>query len=256
MPFPASLSALPRKLPESPRPWLLVFDLDGTLIDSSEDLCRSVNAALEAVQKPPLSPATVASFIGNGAEALVRRALHAAERSAESASFADQESEFRAAHAFFLQFYREHKLDHTRLYQGVLEALTSLKARQPSILMAVLSNKPVRPTREICQALGLSKFFFLICGGDSFSTKKPDPEGLLSLLETAKEYRRENDRSLDQSKNGVVMIGDSEVDVLMARRARVRSLGCAYGLAPEALALACPDACVFSPAAWPMALPL
>ena len=121
--------------------------------------------------------------------------------------------------------------------------------------MAVLSNKPVRPTREICQALGLNKFFFSLCGGDSFATKKPDPKGLLSLIQSAKEFGREDHRSL-KSPDGVVMIGDSDVDVLTARRAEVRSLGCAYGLAPEALALARPDACVLSPAAWCTALPV
>ena len=104
VPIPASFSALPSRLPESPRPWLLVFDLDGTLIDSSEDLCRSVNAALDAVQKPSLPQATIASFIGNGAEALVRRALRASESRTESLSLAEHEAEFQVAYTFFFQF--------------------------------------------------------------------------------------------------------------------------------------------------------
>src|SRR5579871_3024197 len=135
---------------------LLVFDLDGTLIDSAQDLCNSVNATLREFHLKPLSDRIIASYVGNGAPTLVRRAL-AKANSVPPESV--EEAVFASAYEFFLQFYREHKLDYTYAYEGVLEALHALQqihdlpGRQPRA-MAVLTNKPVRPARGICQGLG------------------------------------------------------------------------------------------------------
>jgi phosphoglycolate phosphatase len=109
--------------------------------------------------------------------------------------------------------------------------------------MAVLTNKPVRPARDICVALGLAPYFLSIYGGNSFNTKKPDPEGLLALMAEACARPEET-----------VMIGDSEVDVLTARNAGVWSIGCTFGLAPQSLVDTPPDVLVDSPADWTAAL--
>src|ERR1700742_3506990 len=135
-------------------PELLVFDLDGTLIDSRIDLCNSVNAMLEYLNKPTLPEAVIASYIGDGASMLVRRALGVPEGDAH-----DEEYVARAL-GFFLDYYRVHKLDYTYVYDGVIEALRTIRIEFPALPMAVLTNKPVIPSREICVHFGLDRFFF------------------------------------------------------------------------------------------------
>jgi phosphoglycolate phosphatase len=221
---------------------LLVFDLDGTLIDSAQDLCNSVNATLTAFNRPPLPDATVASYIGNGARVLVQRALAADDDVEPGPDLLDK------AYAFFLEYYRDHKLDYTYAYDGVLDALAALRSVHdqldvPPRAMAVLTNKPVRPAQAICEALGLAPHFLNIYGGNSFATKKPDPEGLLALMREANARPEET-----------VMIGDSEVDVQTARNAGAWSIGCTFGLAPGSLEAIPPDVLVDSPADWTAAL--
>ena len=234
------------------QPRLLVFDLDGTLIDSSLDLCNSVNAALEHVAKPTLPNALIASYIGDGAAMLVRRALGDPD-DLDSLDPADQSGNtlFHRAFDFFLDYYRIHKLDNTRLYPGVLEALTTIRTAHPTLPMAVLTNKPVNPSREICAALGVAPFFFQNYGGNSFHTKKPDPEGLLTLIAEAQNRTGSPIQPAD-----TVMIGDSDVDILTARRAGAVSVGCTFGLAPHTLAAAEPDVTVDHPSEWPTVLGL
>jgi phosphoglycolate phosphatase len=230
-------------------PRLLVFDLDGTLIDSSLDLCNAVNAALEHVGKPELPNALIAGYIGDGAAMLVRRAL--GDPGDLDSKTNDSSEIFRRTFDFFIDSYRVHKLDNTRCYPGVLESVTAIRARHPHLPMAVLTNKPVIPSREICAALGLAPFFFQNYGGNSFASKKPDPEGLLALIAEA--------RSLLAGPllpAEVVMIGDSDVDVLTARRCGARALGCLFGLAPQSLLAAGPDLTVEHASSWPAALGL
>jgi len=217
---------------------LLVFDLDGTLIDSAQDLCNSVNATLNQFGHSPLEDTEVAGFIGDGALMLIRRALAKAYGGAVDEQFLE------LAYNFFLEYYRAHKLDFTYAYEGVLEALAALKDlhNQPRI-MAVLTNKPVRPAQDICAALGLAPYFLHIYGGNSFSTKKPDPEGLNSLMAEAGAAPEET-----------VLIGDSGVDVLTARNAGAWAIGCTFGLAPESLSTIQPDILVDSPKDWTDAL--
>jgi phosphoglycolate phosphatase len=214
---------------------LLVFDLDGTLIDSGDDLCASVNAMLHQFGRPPLPQAVISTYIGDGAARLVSRALG----EPVDAGFLD------SALAYFLDYYREHKLDRTYVYPGVFASLDTLRlepaAAQRS--MAVLTNKPIGPSLAICEALGLSPYFFRIYGGNSFATKKPDPEGLLALTQEA-----------GVSAQETLMIGDSDVDMFTARNAGVWSMGCSYGLSPHTLAAVPPDCLVESPSDWPLAL--
>lgn len=253
-----------------PVPRLLVFDLDGTLIDSSLDLCNSVNAAMTHVGRPGLPNALIASYIGDGAAMLVRRALGDpgdldSGPTARGHSAAEGDELFHRAFEFFLTYYRAHKLDNTTLYEGVFRALQEIRERHPNLPMAVLTNKPVIPSREICAALAIAPFFFQNYGGNSFATKKPDPAGLLALIAEASELAaaRGGTRKLHKRQNysailpaEVVMIGDSDADVLTARRCGARSLGCGFGLAPAALAAAQPDAMVAHARDWPAALGL
>jgi len=221
---------------------LLVFDLDGTLIDSAQDLCNSVNATLEKFDRPHLSDEIIASYIGNGALMLVRRAFSTDDGKEPG------EQLLTDAYKFFLDYYREHKLDYTYAYEGVLEALDALhkvhaQIEAPQRAMAVLTNKPVRPAQAICEALGLAPYFLQIYGGNSFATKKPDPEGMLSLMKEANAKPEET-----------VMIGDSQVDVMTARNAGAWCIGCTFGLAPGSLEAMPPDVLVDSPADWTAAL--
>jgi phosphoglycolate phosphatase len=231
-------------------PRLLVFDLDGTLIDSSLDLCNSVNAALAHVGKPSLPNPLIASYIGDGAAMLVRRAL-GDPHDLDALHPNDTDSLFRRTFDFFLTYYRAHKLDNTRCYDGVLEALTQIRTLNPHLPMAVLTNKPVIPSREICRALSLETFFFQNYGGNSFDTKKPDPEGLSTLIAEASAIS--GSPILPQH---TVMIGDSDVDALTAQRAGTLFLGCTFGLAPAALAAAEPELTVDHASEWPATLNL
>jgi len=229
-----------------PTPQLVVFDLDGTLIDSSLDLCLAVNAALAQVGRPGLPQPQIAGYIGDGAAALVRRALAAgATPTTPAQRNPEEEALFTVTYDRFIAHYSAHKLDNTRLYPGVMQALREIRARRPQLPMAVLTNKPVRVSREICAGLGVMPFFFQVYGGNSFATKKPDPEGLRTLIAEAGVRPEET-----------VMVGDSGVDVETARRCGARALGCSFGLAPEALAAARPDATVGSALEWPAALGL
>src|SRR5208337_4958940 len=97
---------------------------------------------------------------------------------------------------FFLDYYREHKLDFTYVYEGVFEGLDELRAEYPGVAMAVLTNKPVRPSRDICEHFGLDRYFFQNYGGNSFHTKKPDPSGLLALIAEASALNRSGHAAL------------------------------------------------------------
>jgi phosphoglycolate phosphatase len=230
--------------PVSP-PRLLVFDLDGTLIDSRIDLCNSVNATLAHFGKPELPEAVISSYIGDGASLLVRRAIGDPEGDPHDEEYVTE------ALTFFLDYYRVHKLDHTFLYPGVLESLQAIRSAQPEILMAVLTNKPVNPSRDICAHFGLARFFFQNYGGNSFHTKKPDPHGLMSLIAEASlitESKVIAARAITPAET--IMIGDTDIDVLTARNCGAGSIGCTFGLKPHSLADAPPDHLADSPKDW------
>lgn len=210
---------------------LVIFDLDGTLVDSVDDLCNSVNATRAYMGLPPLPHDLVASYVGNGAPVLIRRAM------GPEAS----EEQVQEALAFFLSYYREHMLDHTRPYPGVVETLEQLRGQ--GVKMAVLTNKPQRFSRDLCAGLGLAPYFFQIYGGNSFEQKKPDPIGIRTLMQEAGAKPAET-----------WMVGDSATDVLTARNAGVRSVGVTYGISPQTLKETPPDFLIDSMAELPRLL--
>lgn len=208
---------------------LLIFDLDGTLIDSRLDLVHSVNATLRHMKRPELPDDVIASYVGDGAPALIGRAL---------GKEASDQKLVRSGLEYFLAYYREHKLDHTHVYEGIGEALASMQNSHNGLprKMAVLSNKPVNPSRAIVEALGLGKFFPLVYGGNSFATKKPDPEGAQTIL-----------RETGSEPHETLIVGDSGVDVLTGRNAGTWTCGVNYGFAPHTLRDAAPDVLVDRP---------
>ncbi len=204
---------------------LLVWDLDGTLVDSELDLAHAINAMLRNLNCPELPVEVVASYVGDGAPMLVRRALGDPE----------DESYVHSALEYFLAYYREHKLDHTYIYSGVLNTLEAIRQRS-DLKMAVLTNKPIVPSRAICESLGLAPFMSQIYGGNSFPTKKPDPHGARVLLQ---EHGARPCEAL--------MIGDSQYDVLTANNSGMYSVGVNYGFSPESLKIHKPDALIDHP---------
>ena len=207
---------------------LLIFDLDGTLVDSRLDLVHSVNAMLRHFRRPQLPAEAIAAMVGDGAPMLVRRAL------------GDPRDHHLLQQAldFFVAYYREHKLDNTHAYPGIPQALEALRRADGNgeRRMAVLSNKPVNPSRQIVQALGLAPYFMQVYGGNSFATKKPDPAGARQLMREAGALPEET-----------LIVGDSSVDVLTGRNARAWTCGVSYGFAPHSLHAPAPDLLVHSP---------
>jgi len=197
---------------------LLVFDLDGTLVDSSRDLAAAVNAAL--VRVAPRAPAipleVVVSFVGEGARLLVERSLrHAGLDLAPEAVL-----------PVFFETYAERLLDTTRLYPGVAEALDALAG----LRLAVLTNKPGPFSRTILEGLGVSGRFARIWGYGDVPARKPDPAGLVRLVE-----------ELGVTAADTWMIGDSTIDVRTARAAGIRVAGVTWGLDPAGVRAASPD---------------
>jgi phosphoglycolate phosphatase len=195
---------------------LVVFDLDGTLVDSKQDLELSVNAMRGAMGLGPLPLDLIASYIGHGATELVRRSL---------GTLATSENVDKGM-AFFLNYYREHMLDHTAPYRGVPEALEKLRTPK----LAVLTNKPVNFSREMLTRLGFASYFTFVYGGNSFPQKKPDPVGLHKMME-----------DLEVLAAQTLMVGDSDTDVLTGRNAGVWTCGVTYGFGAETLRQAPPD---------------
>jgi phosphoglycolate phosphatase len=191
---------------------LVVFDLDGTLVDSSADLANAVNAALRRAdaKAPVLTLDVVRSFIGSGARNLVARSLvHAGV-----ALPADE------ALPIFLEEYERRLTEHTRFYPGVEGVLDRLAAHP----LAVLTNKPGDMSRRILDALGAGPRFFRVYGGGDLPSRKPDPEGLQRLMAEAM-----------ATPATTVMVGDSSIDVRTGRAAGAHTVGVRYGFDPESL---------------------
>jgi len=203
---------------------LLVFDLDGTLVDSELDLANAINAMLRHLKRPELPVEVIAGYIGDGVRILVSRSLGDPQ----------DDGFVTSAVEYFMLHYREHKLDNTYAYPGVLDTLRVIRERS-HLPMAVLSNKPAGPSRGICDAL-LPGFMSQVYGGDSFPTKKPDPQGALALL-------AEHGALPTQA----IMVGDSQNDVMTAENAGMFSVGVSYGLSPESLKIHPPDVLIDHP---------
>lgn len=226
---------------------LLVFDLDGTLADTREDLAQSVNHALGESGLPSLPLPAVMARVGNGARNLVRGCLEEARRlaapsaagSAASGPAGPDPSE-EAALAAFLGHYREHCLRRTAAYPGVEAALRQLGGYRKS----VLTNKPTEPAVRILEGLGLAGHFEHVLGGDNPHGRKPDPAALRWLM-----------RAADAPPGRTAMVGDGVQDAVAARRAGARLIGFLGGIAPRADLLAeSPDAAVESMESLPAAV--
>jgi phosphoglycolate phosphatase len=208
---------------------LVIFDLDGTLIDSRLDLVHSVNAALRHIERPELPDDVIASYVGDGAPILIQRAL---------GPEAADEGLVRKGLEYFLGYYREHKLDHTIIYPGIQQALAAIQGsgNGTSRKMAVLTNKPVNASRAIIEGLGMGRYFSQVYGGNSFATKKPEPEGALRIVAECGVQPRQ-----------AAIVGDSHVDIRTGRNAGLWTIAVTYGFAPHTLEVEQPDVLVDTP---------
>jgi len=182
----------------------LLFDLDGTLVDSRADLINSVNLMLAELGRKTLPDARVINFIGEGARLLVERALSASQNG-ES-----RNPDTAGALEIFRRHYREHLLDHTHVYPEVKQTLNRLA----HIPKAVVTNKPYEFTMELLEGIGLSSYFEIVLGGDSLAERKPSP---MMLVEAA--------RRCGAQASECLMVGDSRVDVEAGRAASMRTCG-------------------------------
>ena len=184
---------------------LIIFDLDGTLIDSKIDLVNSVNFTRKQLNLNPLPDEIIFSYIGDGVQKLIQRAV----------SETRNKSVFSRALNIFLSHYRDHLLDYTMVYPGVLEVLTKLDHK----VLGVLTNKPLESTLAILTGLNIKERFCFIYAGNSFRQKKPHPVGINKILNETKIPRHRT-----------LMVGDSYIDMETGQNARVSTCGVTYGL--------------------------
>lgn len=181
------------------------FDLDGTLIDSLDDLTDAVNHMLTSFNKTPLSSTEVRSLVGKGARNLVQRALGT-----------ESPVDIEQGLGLFMDFNAAHIADKSRLYSGARELLENLAAR--GTRMAIISNKGAELSRLILKTLGIDGFFEIICGGDTFTEMKPSPLPLIQVMER-----------FGINRNEVFMVGDSINDIQAGKQAGIATIGCSWG---------------------------
>ncbi|MDD3923143.1 MAG: HAD-IA family hydrolase [Endomicrobiaceae bacterium] len=186
---------------------LVIFDLDGTLVDSQQDLTSAVNFTRKYYGLKPLEVATVASYLGSGIPALVRSVLPNVD-----------EKDIPNATVMFKEFYSKHLIDTTKTYSGVSEMLSSLK----DVRKAILSNKSEKFSKDIIEKLGLKDFFDSIYGGDSFDEKKPSPRPIYEIME-----------SLSVKKENTIMVGDGANDIIAGKTADIKTIAVLYGYSPK-----------------------
>ena len=196
----------------------LCFDLDGTLVDSAEDLIRATAHSLRVVGLEPPPPEVIIGYVGGGARGL----LHGSMGDASTPGLVEEGLEA------FIDYYGAHLLDNTLPYPGVVEVLEHFAARIP---LAVVTNKPEAFSREILEGLGLGGYFREVLGYDSVERKKPHPEGILRVLE-----------GWGVKPPMAAMVGDSPYDILAGKAAGAVAVGVTYGFKPlEELTSAGPD---------------
>jgi phosphoglycolate phosphatase len=183
----------------------LIFDLDGTLVDTQADLAAATNYMLEVCGLPQLSLAQVRGYIGHGPRVLVERALDTTDDRLVSRGF-----------DLFMRYYTGHLLDHTRVYAGMENVLAA--ARAQGIVLSVLTNKPEVPSRSILSGLGLASLFSAVVGGDTFPAKKPDPQGVTYLQQVSR---------VDSAQT--LLVGDSSIDIETGRTAGIATCWVTWG---------------------------
>ena len=188
----------------------VVFDLDGTLADTRDDLVAAVNHVRRSLARPELPPSQVVGYVGEGARRLIERSL------------ADAPAEIEEALERFREYYSRHLLDRTRAYPGIAEVLE--RSRSLGVTLSVLTNKPEAMSRAILAGLGLLDSFIEVLGGDSLAVRKPDPAGVFRLAELAR-----------VSLERLLLVGDSPIDLRTARAAPVAFCGVEWGFARDAL---------------------
>ena len=185
---------------------MLIFDLDGTLIDSAKDLTNAINLAFKEFGKREVSVDEVRGYLGNGAEMLITRALSGGKDSFDK-------EEVDKILPVFKKYYANNVCVETTLYEGVRETLSKLPYKK-----AIVTNKPYEFVEEILEKLDIKRYFDLWIGGDSLDEKKPSAKPLLYVCE-----------KFNISPQKAVMIGDSKNDIIAAKRAGIKSIALTYG---------------------------
>jgi phosphoglycolate phosphatase len=198
------------------KPELVIFDLDGTLIDSSDDIAVAANKMLLELGLAEMTHDEIKARIGWGVRFLLERLLPAPKESLDAASEREYEDGIAKARDIFIGYYGDNLTTKTRPYHGAVETLDYLMALNKK--MAIVTNKPIDFTTRILEDLGLSRYFTPVLGGDSLVNRKPHPEPLLEAM-----------KRLDVAPSMTVMVGDSSIDCLAARDAGVEVIGAAYG---------------------------
>ncbi len=188
---------------------LIVWDLDGTLIDSKKDIAYAVNETLARINHPPLDNEEIYRYVGNGVRPLIERAVAATGGG----------NSLEVALTRFREIYLAHLLDTTILFDGMLDVLHHFEGKK----MAVATNKPHRWAQKILEGLRVDGFFMSVKGGDSLPTHKPDPAMLNAIMHEA---------GLPPERT--ILVGDSAVDMATGRNAGVRTIGVSYGFRPVA----------------------
>jgi len=191
---------------------LLIFDLDGTLVDSVPDLALALNLMLQELSRDTFSEDVIRGWVGNGAQTLVKRALSGTteiDKNLDAALFSN-------ALTLFLQLYKENLAAKTSLYEGVAETIEALHKR--NYTLSIVTNKPYEFVEPLLEHLQLAKYFEHILGGDSLEVKKPHPQ---PLLHTCKYFKIPKEQAL--------MIGDSKNDIIAANEAGIESIAVTYG---------------------------
>jgi len=201
----------------------LVFDLDGTLADTKDDLAEAVNVTLGSLNLQAQDPRVLYGYVGHGARSLVERALgsgqtHLVDRAMD----------------VFMRWYRAHLLDHCRVYPGLGEVIDVLA--EQGVVFSVLSNKPEDMSAAIVRGLGLGERFPRVVGGDSMPTRKPDPSGLLELVVAS-----------GVPAADTLMVGDSSIDVATGRSAGVPTCGVLWGFSGSSVLDAGADVLISAP---------
>jgi phosphoglycolate phosphatase len=191
---------------------VLIFDLDGTLIDSVPDLALSINQMLKALNMATFSTDVIRGWVGNGAEVLTKRALSGSINISPDLNSLEVEN----ALSMFLGFYEQNVCVDTKLYPNVKDSLEALHSNNYRLM--IVTNKPEQFVRPILEKLGLSHLFEIVVGGDSLPKRKPDPMQLEYVCETL---------AVNASK--CLMIGDSKHDIFAATAANMESIGLTYG---------------------------